>query len=58
MLVYKTIKDTEKIWCSLLILDKIDINAKKSTVINKENYYHDQRFASPGRYNNFTFIPD
>lgn len=28
MLVYKTIKDTEKIWCSLPILDKIDFNAK------------------------------
>lgn len=31
---------------------------QKITVINKENYYHDQRFASPERYNNFTFIHD
>lgn len=59
MLVYKTtIKDTEKIWCSLLILDKIDFNAKKSTVMNKESCYHDQRFASPGRYNKSIFVHD
>lgn len=34
MLVYKTIKDTEKIWCSLPILDKIDTNSRKDEIDN------------------------